>query len=416
MKTQLQEALEFFKSNSGFDRTINSMYDVYAQYSRSFGAVRITNPSEKEENALSEFFKRDYYNQALIRIGLAEFERQMQKKFSDEVSLSDVLGEYVGSPFITRSSRAVQKPNSFAMALHESVIPQFENTPAESWLKEIATQSRRAYRTHAAQFLTDPESIVKMLRETAEAVNNISPAKQLVPLAEFSQKYTGSPTAFNFSEMQGALFLRALACKYKLPAPTSTEDCISLHLRAGLLSRGMLSSVIVRGLGGDFTQSHVLTLENLCRYKNASAFCNKVFVLDDPQIYAEICESLGELPCTIICPHNGHNAAFTYVLNLLHEANIPFRYAGSFNYKGLELADKLFVRYDKNCMLWRFTLEDFKRVLSEGTAAANNEKGTLAMHNETLASLLSFMRKVGKTATSAPLVPLYIDDIKNAVQ
>jgi len=40
-----------------------------------------------------------------------------------------------------------------------------------------------------------------------------------------------------------------------------------------------------------------------------------------------------------------------------------------------------------------------------------DKKKDLSLHNETLASLLSQLRKKGRTASSMPLVPLFAEDI-----
>jgi uncharacterized protein (TIGR02679 family) len=416
------EIVKFFKSNLGFDRVLRAMYDMFLHHGRAFGAVRLTRPSEEEEDALSEFFNRDYYNQALIRIGLADFERQIHKNFS-EVSLGIVLAEYMGKPTVERHQGNIQKSGTFASAILDETV-KFAETPAELWLKEISAQTRRAYRFWAEMYLSSPEAALSLIRTVASALNDISPSAKASSLAAFSEKHTGSPTALDFTATHGKLFLKALACRFKQPAPVSLEDCISLHLRAGLLTCGMLSSVTVAGVlaktdgqddaacvhYGNLNQAFVLTLENISHFTSVSAIGGKVFVVEDPQVYASVLSQLGETKCTLINLAGGYSAAFMYLLKLL---NVPTYYAGNMDYKGLELADKLFSECG-NFIPWRYSREDYTRVLSENSTPLPDEKKNLAMHNETLASLLSFMKKTGKTAASMPLVPLYIDDIKNS--
>jgi len=431
METQLQKIVQFFKSDFGFDRMLRAMFDIYLNHGRAFGAVRLTRTSVEEESAISEFFKRDYYNQALIRIGLADFERQMHKKFSDNVELGAVLAEYMGKPVEKRYARSdAQKPGTFASIILTDVLPELENTPAQVWLKEISMQTRRAYRTWATRYLTEPENIIKMIRDVSEALNNINEDKKLIPLTEFSEKFTGSPNALDFSGTHGELFLKSLACIFKLPTPFSTEECIYLHLRAGLLSYGMLSSVTVFGISAktydeqddtacahyeNLNQSHILTLENMSRFASVSARSGKVFILEDPQIFAAVCTQLKGLKCTIICPacSSGFSAAFIYLLKYFRTADIPLYYAGNMDYRGLEHADKLYVEFDKIFVPWRYSHEDYAHILSEGNVSLPDVKKNLAMHNDTLASLLSHMRKTGKTATSTPLIPLFCEDIKS---
>lgn len=418
---ETQAILQFFKSNPGFDRILSAMYDMYAQYGRAFGAVRLTSPTEEEETVLSKFFSRDYYNQALIRIGLADFERQMCKNFLVDVPLGEVLAQYVGKPLTKTVSFEAKKPTPFAAEVL-ALLPKFHGTPAELWLKEVATQTRRTYRASSERFLGDPKSTIRMIRQTAEALNNINPGRALVPLAEFSEKYTGSPTAFNFTGTHGSLFLRALAAKFDVPAPTTTDGCVFLHFRAGLLSQGMLSGVTVFGVSADaacahyegLNQSHVLTLENISGYSHAVAHGGKVFVIEEPQIFSAVLAKLGGLKCTLVCPTGGFNAALVALLQLFRDTQIYF--AGGMTYKGLDFADKMYVEFEKNFVPWRYTREDYAKVIAEGGAYLTGERRGLAMHNEQLASLLSHMKKTGKTASSAILVDDYVSDIKNSVQ
>lgn len=105
---RLEEIAKIFKSNVGFERILRAMVDTYLHHRRAFVAVRLTRPSIEEEFALLEFFKRDYYDQALIRISSADFERQIQKNFSAEVGLGEVLSHYIGKPDVNRHNCVAQ--------------------------------------------------------------------------------------------------------------------------------------------------------------------------------------------------------------------------------------------------------------------------------------------------------------------
>ena len=131
-----QEVLRYFTPNKGFERLLGSMFDIYVRYGRAFGAVRLVRPTSEEEEALSVFFKRDYYNQALIRIGLADFERQMQKVFGAEATLGALLESHSGRPVVSKTgSRAVpsKSTDQFTTGLLASLAPKYENTPAGEW-------------------------------------------------------------------------------------------------------------------------------------------------------------------------------------------------------------------------------------------------------------------------------------------
>lgn len=398
MATDLQGVIQFFRQKHGFERILESMFDLFVQHGRAFGAARLFTPTTEEETAISDFFNRDYYDQALIRIGLADFERQMQKNFSTTVTLESFLSGYIGKPIKPPQD---SKPSAFAYVVLTEIAPKFEDTAAESWLKEISIQTRRAYRQLAEQYITRPEKILNMITTTAKTYNDLG--DEYITLAEFSKKNMGAEDALDFTSPYGKLFLKALAFKFKQPVPEATEDCISLHLRAKLISCGSLSHVTIKPCGK--SEAIVLTLENLHSRSDFSNFGDKIYIIEDALIFSKMRMEEG----TVICPTGGLNAAFMYLLLQLGET--PFYYAGNMTYKGLEQADKLYLKF-KNFIPWRYDPEDYAFITSEDFFFLPDEKRSLALHNETLASLLSNIRKTGKTANSMPLVHKYADDIR----
>ena len=431
----VREIIEYFKSDKGFERLLRAMFDIYVRYGRAFGAVRLTRPTTEEETVLSGFFKRDYYDQALIRIGLADFERQVQKVFSTDLLLGEFLEGYSGRSVISKSDMkagARSSTDQFTGGLMAELVPIYDETPAGRWFGEMMAHMRRTYRPWVEMYQREPAVVIEMVRTTAEALNNLPGSKGgLVRLAKFSEKYTGSPFALDFSCSHGQLFLRALANYYDKPVPVADEDCVNLYVKAGLLTGGVLSRVTVMGLCAvtnngkpdaasiiynELQQAHVLTLENLSRFASVSAYGGTVFIFENPAIFAAVSERLRDVNCTLVCSVGGGTPAFLYLLKMFRKGGAKMYYAGNLDYRGLSLADKLYLEFGKNFIPWHYSRTDYELVLAEGDSLLPDEKKGLAMHNEDLASLLSTMRKVGKTSSSMPLVELFVEDIKTMVK
>ncbi|MCL2665842.1 MAG: TIGR02679 domain-containing protein, partial [Defluviitaleaceae bacterium] len=98
----INRCVSYFKDNKEFGRLISNLHDLFVRHERCFGAVRLPEPSREEEKAISVFFKRDYYNQQLIRIGLADFERQLQKIYGDAITLEKFLEAYYEKQIIKK--------------------------------------------------------------------------------------------------------------------------------------------------------------------------------------------------------------------------------------------------------------------------------------------------------------------------
>ena len=421
---RLTEIINFLKNDNGFERLMNGMFDLYNRYGRCFSAVRLSRPSGEEEKALSEFFNRDYYDQMLIRIGLAEFERQLQKVFNYDAGLSAILEAYCGRQLATYSEPAVETnryKDAFTRTIRDEMLPKYEGTPAAYWLSEMIAHTRRTYRQWADQFTHEPDEVLSMISAVCGAVNALHKHDQLIRLSDFAARHMDSPRALDFHSPLGPLFLRALAHKYQAHVPTVLEDSIRLYLQAGLLSDGVLSQVTVRGIKtGDeacmfydqLGEAHVLTLENICRLNEASAYGDKVFVVENPHMFSALCERLSGLNCTLMCAANGLNPALERLLELCTASGATIYYSGNMDYKGLTVADKVYLRFGKLFVPWRYGKADYELLFAGNDYLLPDDRKDLAMHNEELASLLSLLRKRGKSAPSFPLVGLLAEDIR----
>lgn len=418
--------LEFFRQNTEFDRLLSGMSDMYIRYGRSYGAVRLAHPSVEEEAAISTFFDRDYYNQSVMRISLAEFERQLQKKWSPTATLADLLESYFPNNIAPEAIKPQKNTDALANQINEALIPAYKNTRAESWLAEVLANIRQGYKIWARKYLVSPVETIEMFRIVSHAINNLPEANaKRMRLSEFSLAFANSHDAFSFHGIYGSLFLRALSHCYNENIAHTLEESISLYLRAGLMSNGLSSQVMVLGLNaksGDgipdpacsyyskINEPHILTLENIIRFEQIEAYNQKVFIIENPSICAALIDRIGNKSHTLVCPINGHNAAFMRLLEIIPSSTIMY-YAGNINYNSLALADKLYLKFTKNFKPWRYSKSDYEKILEKNSTMLQDKKKDLSLHNETLASLLSQLRKKGRTASSMPLVPLFAEDI-----
>jgi len=418
------EIVRRLKNDSGFDRLMAGMFDLYNRYGRCFSAVRLPRPSLEEERALSNLFRRDYYDQALIRISLAEFERQLQKVFMyDDVGLEEILTAYFGRSVFAQSeprSDTRRYKDPFTLTIRDEVLPKYEDTPAGQWLMEMMAHMRRTYRHWGDLFLREPAAVLEMVHTVCGVVNVLPEEGQLTRLSDFATKHLGDSRALDFHSTLGPLFLRALAQRHDASVPSVLEDSIRLYLQAGLLSDGVLSHITLRGVKAEdeacafydqLGEAHVLTLENICRFSAASAYGDKVFIVESPCVFSALCERLSGHNCTLVCAGEGLNAAVERLLDLFIKSGAVLYYAGNIDYKGLTVADKLYQHFGKLFNPWRYSKADYELLLTGNDYLLPDDRKDLAMHNEKLAAMLSLLRKTGKSASSLPLVELFAEDI-----
>jgi len=107
----------------------------------------------------------------------------------------------------------------------------------------------------------------------------------------------------------------------------------------------------------------------------------------------------------------GLNPALEYLLDQFVKSGATLYYAGNMDYKGLTLADKIYLRYGKVFKPWRYGKADYELLFTGSDFLLPDDRKDLAMHNEELASLLSLLRKKGKSAASLPLVGVFAEDV-----
>jgi len=422
---RLRDMIEFFKQNKGFHRLLADMSAMYAQHGRTYGAVRLANPTREEEQAISAFFQRDYFDQALIRISLGDFERQLKKVFpSAKQSLEDfnlLMAEYTHTGNVVHKSK-----NTFADEIINNLLPKYKNTPAAHWLNDVIACMRRTYKPWVKQYTMEPSKVLNIIDKVAELLNNLPTSETPVQLTTFAAKFLDSPYKLDIDGEYGSLFLSGLAYYFGTPVPSGAESAVGLYLKAGLLTNGALCQVTVQNIDGYTSegmqdqvcaiynrlgQAHVLTLENIAQFSRAKSIGGKVFIIENPFVFSAVRERLHDVKCTMISPMGNSNPAFIKLLKLLRASGDQLYYAGNLDYKGLIQADNLYLMFGKNLIPWRYSKADYELALSKNILLG--EKKDLAMHNEDLALVLSQMRKTGKAANSMALVPLLVEDVKN---
>jgi uncharacterized protein (TIGR02679 family) len=180
-----------------------------------------------------------------------------------------------------------------------------------------------------------------------------------------------------------------------------------------------LNAVTVLGIVADkacahydsLGEAHVLTLENISRFTKVAVYNKKVFIVESASVFALLCEQLRGLRCTVVCASAGFNAAMDRLLTLCCESGAELYYSGNMDLKGLVLGDNLHLRFGKHFVPWRYGKDDYAYALAKSDTLLPDEKRSVALHNETFASLLSQIRKKGKTTSHLPMVKLLAEDI-----
>jgi uncharacterized protein (TIGR02679 family) len=312
------------------------------------------------------------------------------------------------------------------MYLENDLTTRYIGTDAEMWVKDLVQHMRRSYRSWTENYATNPASVTEPLEAICEALNTLpffNGERERLP--DFAKRFISDPHAYDYNGKYGAYFMRALSKTLDVPVPMSAEEYSALCWNAGLLSEGVLNRVVVRGLNALYgetpdeictiynrrREAHSLTLENMSGFTSAAAEDNKVYIIENMAVFSAVSEQTREANRTIICANNGLNAALVFLLDMLTAGGAQLFYSGGMDYRGLSLADRVYLKYPKAFKPWRYAKTDYERIVSENDFYLPDNKKDMGLHNEDLASLLSYMRKKGKTAPQAALIKDLAEDI-----
>ncbi|MCL2708726.1 MAG: TIGR02679 domain-containing protein [Defluviitaleaceae bacterium] len=444
------ECVGHIKESAGFGRLMEGLFEAYARHGRCFGAVRLADPAPEEEAAVSGYFGRDYYDQALIRIGLADFERQSQKLFGREAKLDAVLEAYFNKRVARRQGSRTDL-GEFGTFIETELAPRYSGTEAGAWLDEVCAHMRRSYRAAAQAYAENPREAGDMARNICEAINKLaakkyaaasrpknvstgalsrspvfsSPPAPSIPLSEFSSKITGDPHALSPAGTHGDLFARALAWLYKSRYPSNPEEFCALYLKAGFVCLGQASLVHVRGVKASHGQTpcescdfynkrreaFALTLENIGGFDRAEPFGNKVYVIKNLEAFSAVCERTRGFDRTVVCASGGLNAAFALLIDKMGAGSPKLYFSCDMDFAGLSVADAVYLRYPRQFVPWRLDKADYESAAPDGELALTDRQKETGLHCEELASLFSAMRKNGKTVSQSSLVEQLSRDV-----
>lgn len=399
----MQQVFNYFDSHNGFRRVLSQMAVVYARHGRTFGAISLCNVSIEEENALSAFFGYDYYNQALVRISLGDFARRLEKLFPAYGDFGGFILNYLPNSTINTSNS-----DPFAAAIATNLLPYYQDSRASYWLLAVAQHKCPTLKQLGEDFFVSPINVINAIGKVAAAISSLPVSGKFVPLNTFAASCIHEPHALDFNGKYGHLFIGALAYIFDSPVPQTAEESVELYAKARLLSNAALSQVMTYGLIPNCNTAHVLTLENIIQLTNINCYAKTVFVFENTLIFCTVNQQLAGKAYTALA--GPANAAMCEVLHKLVKAGASVYYIGNMNYSGLNNADRLYLKLGKNFIAWRYTADSYQQMLNHHSYTLE-ENTDLALHNDDLASVLSLIRKTGKTGDVMALVPQLVADI-----
>ena len=459
-----QEAVEFFRSTPVYDRLLHAVKERYVQLGRIGGTVTLRNLSGQDQQDLAAFLGKSFLREEQVKIALQDFLKAFQIGRFREVTLSELLETYFAEQLITKAERQETWQKEWE-ELFYSLSAEYPHELCQRWLSELANRHGIGYRLIYRKFNEErerldpterlPDNVIDGLPEenrdrlqeagTGLAENNARASlkadlgivckaltnlpvheKKVVRLPIFASKITTDPHGFDAWTDRGKLFRSALATVFLEPLPRSGEEVTLLYQKAGILKGDIASYVTTYGLlayraaalhplwQGALDADEILqvTLENLFCVDRVVSPGGRVYVLENPAVFSELVESVAGNQHAFICSSGQLSLASLVLLDHLAKEGVEIFYAGDFDPEGLGIAQRLIDRYPTNLVLWHYSIEDYRKALSEVDISETSLSKLGKIENGHLAAIQDEMLRLKKAGYQELLLEEMVREIR----
>jgi uncharacterized protein (TIGR02679 family) len=136
----------------------------------------------------------------------------------------------------------------------------------------------------------------------------------------------------------------------------------------------------------------------------------RVYILENPAAFAEIAAAV-PMGAALVCTNGQLRLASLILLDLFYRQGYQMLYAGDFDPEGLQIADKLKLRYGKQLLLWRYSIEDYQRAKSNNILSEQRLKKLQSIYDPEFDTIKECLQSEQCAGYQEKLIPYYIRDI-----
>ncbi|TCO77394.1 TIGR02679 domain-containing protein [Marinisporobacter balticus] len=425
MDNKVKEAICFLTEQKGYKRILKGILDKYKQLGKLSGMIVLEDLSH-EEGIILGAIDYKFYAEKRGKISVKKFVDSFCKGRFEGIDFTEVLKIYFKDDLLTNKALKEMRKNKRETYFF-NILNQFENTKAYQWLKAVLDEKNHGYHTLIKKYEESQQDLKYILINIRNALNILSFSKKsLMPLPLFSSKVTKDSHYFDINRIEGKLLIHAICHFLNEKYPLNAEEMNEVLYQSGIVRDEISNSTITFGLMAyrkneahlgfksflDNGEPLQLSIKNLRSIEKIKAKGYKVFVFENPTAFAGVMEKTLDLYPSLICTSGQLNISALMLLDKLVEGGAMLYYAGDFDPEGLQIADKLKIRYKENLILWRFSVEDYRCIKGE-VSIKERENKLLNIQSEELLPLRDFILKEGVAGYQELLIDAYVEDIRN---
>lgn len=398
----IDDCVAYFKGNKGFKRAFEAMRKKYLSLGTLGGTIVIQKLTADEKSALSGLLRKDFSQKNSVAIKMTEFQKALDRTKFGASDFEEVLKLYFEDALVSNSQQQLAYLDK-REKYFSSLIKKFDQTPGGNWLEKVIQSKKSGYNIITQKYDSNLQGLDLDLNYICTALNNLPVFKgNHMRLPVFASKITSNPHALDDGTGCGQLLIFALASYFCVTKPETRLERSELLYSAGILIDDVSNKVLCSGLkafdkyglhsGWEgflvSNEAFLATLTNLSSLTKIDSPYKVVFVVENPSVFMSIRDEYSELSAgtngkehcetckaeiinvPMICGYGQINMATLALMDLLTENEVIIYYSGDYDPEGLLIADKLKKRYGSKLILWRYSIDDYKKCISQKVASS----------------------------------------------
>lgn len=453
-KIVLQEALQYFKSQPGYETLFQSFRQKYESLGRIGGTVQLRSYSPEAIEAFARFF--GLHAEQLLRkgkISLLEFEKKLADTRFGSITLLELLEAYFGEMLVSKKEQ-LDQARIQQMELLENYKARYPQL--HFWLEYIGHRSADALWILRMLGTSEFDSDMVIL---AKAFKSLPAEDERLPV--FAQRVTGNPHTFDLTERLGRLWIHLLHVHRKseempssLPPPADAEAINELLQHYRLHRDDITNDVTCANLvafvedsalsANDVTEDSMaepsesrgiphrmwlaaaetrsvmnVPLRELLRIRSAYPYFvlknpppsqRKVWAVENSGVFSSLLDAVPDVP--LICTHGQFKLAALKLMDCLVASGCEIYYSGDYDPEGLLMAQRLKERYGQAVHFWLMNPDDYVRSQPNVPLDQVRLSKMDAITEPELLSLAAAIANTGKAGYQEAILPDLIADLK----